>query len=108
MPFVLIERTPPVIPGQLQQWYALSVSDRQEKTRRVYAPPAELLVIEGQFQSGEMILAGSDLTSTGQKRLVRGIWKPVSDGVRETAVTSLDSGKSWQTCFDLIFRPHHP
>jgi hypothetical protein len=68
----------------------------------------ELLIIEGQFQSGEMILAGSDLTSTGQKRLVRGIWKPVSGGVRETAVISLDSGKSWQPWFDLIFRPHHP
>jgi len=31
---------PPVIPGQLQKWYALSVSDRQQKTRGVFAPPA--------------------------------------------------------------------
>jgi hypothetical protein len=69
----------------------------------------ELLIIEGQFRSGEMTLSGSDLTSTGQKREVRGVWKPLPDGsVRETAVTSLDSGKSWQPWFDLIFRPHRP
>lgn len=66
----------------------------------------ELLIIEGKFQSGEMVLSGSDLTSTGQKREVRGTWKPVHDGVRETAVTSLDAGKTWQPWFDLIFRPH--
>jgi hypothetical protein len=32
--------TPPVIPRQLQKWYALSVSDRQEKNPGDYAPPA--------------------------------------------------------------------
>jgi hypothetical protein len=68
----------------------------------------ELLVIEGQFKSGEMVLSGSDLTPSGQPRQVRGTWKPVDGGVRETAVTSLDAGKTWQPWFDLIFRPHKP
>jgi hypothetical protein len=68
----------------------------------------ELLIIEGKFQDGQMVLSGSDLTPAGQKRQVRGIWKPVDGGVRETAFTSLDAGKTWQPWFDLIFRPHTP
>jgi ketosteroid isomerase-like protein len=66
----------------------------------------ELLVIEGKFEAGQMVLSGSDLTSTGQPRRVRGIWKPVERGVRETAVTSFDGGNTWKPWFDLIFRPH--
>lgn len=66
----------------------------------------ELLMIEGQFQNGEMTLSGSDRTPRGEKRLVRGVWKPVEGGVRETAVTSLDDGKTWKPWFDLIFRAH--
>jgi ketosteroid isomerase-like protein len=67
---------------------------------------SELLEIEGKFQSGEMVLSGSDLTATGEKREVRGVWKPVEGGVRETAATSLDGGNTWKPWFDLIFRPH--
>jgi hypothetical protein len=66
----------------------------------------ELLEIEGKFQSGEMVLSGSDLAPTGERREVRGVWKPVEGGVRETAVTSLDGGNTWKPWFDLIFRPH--
>jgi ketosteroid isomerase-like protein len=66
----------------------------------------ELLTIEGQFEAGQMVLVGSDLTSTDQARQVRGTWKPVEGGIRETAVASLDSGKTWQPWFDLMFRPH--
>jgi ketosteroid isomerase-like protein len=66
----------------------------------------ELLTIEGKFEAGQMVLAGSDLTSTGQPRQVRGTWKPVEGGIQETAVTSLDAGKTWQPWFDLLFRPH--
>ncbi len=66
----------------------------------------ELLVIEGTFASGAVMLRGVDHTSTGAPRLVRGTWKPVPGGVRETAFRSLDDGKTWQPWFDLIFRPH--
>ncbi|MGB2672388.1 MAG: hypothetical protein WCA94_20655 [Candidatus Acidiferrum sp.] len=68
----------------------------------------ELLIIEGKFESGEMVLSGSDLTPTGQHRQVRGTWKPVDGGVRETAVVSTDGGKTWQPWFDLMFQPHKP
>jgi hypothetical protein len=68
----------------------------------------ELLIIEGKFESGEMVLSGSDLTPNGQHRQVRGTWKPADGGVRETAVVSTDAGKTWQPWFDLMFRPHKP
>jgi hypothetical protein len=68
----------------------------------------KLMVIEGTFQSGQMTMAGHDRTADGKKQEFRGVWKAVQDGVRETAVTSLDSGKTWQPWFDMIFRPHKP
>jgi hypothetical protein len=65
----------------------------------------KLLTIEGSLQSGEMVLSGVERTADGKEKLVRGVWKPVSGGVRETAVTSLDNGKTWTQWFDLMFRP---
>lgn len=66
----------------------------------------KLLVIEGGMQNGAMVLSGADHTSTGKQELVRGVWKPVTGGVRETAVTSSDGGKTWSPLFDIIFRSH--
>ena len=68
----------------------------------------ELLVIEGRVEAGAMVLSGVDLTGDGKQRHVRGIWKPEDGGVRETAVTSTDEGKTWKPWFDLIFHPHKP
>lgn len=64
-----------------------------------------LVLIEGKVEANEMILGGEDY-ATGS--LVRGTWKPIDGGVRETAVRSLDGGKSWQPWFDLMFRPQRP
>ncbi len=68
----------------------------------------KLLVIEGGIENGEMILSGQDRTPDGKPRLVRGVWKPVKEGVRETATTSTDGGKTWSLWFDMLFRPHRP
>ena len=64
-----------------------------------------LLTIEGNMRGDEMVLEGTDHTANGKERKVRGIWKPVSGDVRETAVTSTDGGKTWIPWFDLMFRP---
>jgi hypothetical protein len=56
----------------------------------------ELLVIEGSFTHGVMVLTGADRTLDGGERRVRGIWKPQGAGVRETAITSTDGGKTWK------------
>ncbi len=66
----------------------------------------EMLEIEGGLQAGEMVLSGVDHTADGKERHVRGSWKPVNGGVRETAVTSTDGGRTWKPWFDLLFRSH--
>jgi len=40
----------------------------------------------------------------GSTTLIRGAWKRLGDGVRETAETSRDAGKTWYPLFDLVFR----
>jgi hypothetical protein len=75
-------------------WHQTWVTDR-----------GRLLVIEGKFRAGAMVLEGEDRTAYGQKREVRGIWRPTKGGVRETAFTSMDGGKTWKLWFDLTFRP---
>jgi len=60
------------------------------------------------MHGSEMVLSGTDRTTDGKTRYVRGTWKPVSGGVREVAVTSIDGGKTWKPWFDLMFRPAVP
>lgn len=62
-----------------------------------------LLVIEGKFEGGKMILSGQN---PAKGALVRGEWKPENGNVRESAVTSTDGGQTWKPWFDLVFRPH--
>jgi hypothetical protein len=65
----------------------------------------ELLLLDGTFQDGEIVLSGHDIEN-GRPTEIRGTWKSENGGVRETAVRSLDNGKTWQPWFDLILRPH--
>jgi hypothetical protein len=90
------------------QGESFSIYDASRKTwhQSWVTNRGELLVIEGEFKNGEMVLSGADRTTDGKERRVRGVWKPVDGGVRETAVTSTDGGKTWEPWFDLGFRPH--
>lgn len=65
----------------------------------------KLLLLDGKFAKGTMVLTATEHIS-GSERQVRGTWKPVRAGVRETAVTSVNGGKTWDPWFDLLFRPH--
>jgi hypothetical protein len=66
----------------------------------------KLLVIEGKFRNGEMVLSGVEHTTDGKAKQVRGTWKAVAEGVRETAFVSTNEGKDWEPWFDLVFRTH--
>jgi hypothetical protein len=68
----------------------------------------QLLIIEGGLQGDRMVLTGIDRGADGKSRLIRGIWTGVTGGVRETAETSSDDGKTWKPFFDIVFRPHKP
>jgi ketosteroid isomerase-like protein len=64
----------------------------------------QLLMIEGKMQGDAMVLSGTYRDANGKRAVARGTWKRVPDGVRETAVTSADGGKTWKPWFDLLFR----
>lgn len=65
-----------------------------------------LLTIEGRFQDNSLTLQGSQLSADGREEKLRGTWAPGDGGVRETAQTSADGGKTWRPLFDITFRPH--
>ena len=68
----------------------------------------QLLVLEGRIKDESMVLSGAYPGAPGVPARIRGIWKRVEDGVRETAETSEDGGKTWKPLFDLVFRRHLP
>jgi hypothetical protein len=76
------------------QWQQTWVSNR-----------GQIVLIQGNLQDQSMVLGGTDHSPAG-RRLVRGVWSPEKNGVRETAERSSDDGKSWAPWFDLSFRPH--
>src|SRR5262249_27507058 len=65
-----------------------------------------LLQIDGNFQGDGLTLQGSRLGANGRREIVRGVWRPQGEGVREIAHTSSDGGATWQPWFDILFRPH--
>ena len=68
----------------------------------------QLLLIEGRTEGDRVVLNGDYSAAAGKPAIIRGVWRPVEDGVRETAETSEDGGKSWKPLFDLVFRKHAP
>jgi ketosteroid isomerase-like protein len=66
----------------------------------------QILLLDGGVQGDAFVLSATEHLRDGRQKLVRGTWKQVEGGVRETAVTSLDDGKFWKPWFDLMFRPH--
>jgi ketosteroid isomerase-like protein len=67
----------------------------------------QIVFIHGNPKGDAMVLSGTDHRASG-RRLVRGVWKPEAAGVRETAETSTDEGKTWTPWFDLSFRKRTP
>lgn len=65
-----------------------------------------LLVIEGRMEGKRLVMYGDTRNADGQPLRLRAAWWPVAGGVRELAETSADAGKSWNTLFDITFRPH--
>jgi hypothetical protein len=92
--------------GHSGQSFTIYDASRQVWHQTWVTNRGQLLVVEGKIQNGEVVLSGVDRLAGGKKRNVRGVWKPVNAGVRETAQTSTDGGKTWKLWFDLVFRPH--
>jgi hypothetical protein len=103
--------------GIREQYYGTSGSSGESLS--MYDPSAgewqqtwvsnrgQIVVIHGSLKGGAMTLSGID-HSEDERRLVRGVWKPESGGVRETAERSSDEGKTWTPWFDLSFHKRAP
>jgi hypothetical protein len=65
----------------------------------------ELILLDGGLEGDRMVLTGTVTDKAGKKSLLRGTWIPGREGVRETAVSSTDGGKSWTPAFDILLRP---
>jgi hypothetical protein len=66
----------------------------------------QLLTLEGVREGDRIVLKGSNLGEGGKPVSMRAAWIPGKDGIRETAESSSDGGKSWKAMFDIVFRPH--
>ncbi|MEP6995265.1 MAG: DUF1579 family protein [Acidobacteriota bacterium] len=64
----------------------------------------DLLQIDGRFDRDTLTLQGPRVGPDGRVQIVRGVWKPQGDGVREIADRSSDGGKTWQPWFDISFK----
>jgi hypothetical protein len=78
-----------------RQWHQSWVTNR-----------GDLLVLDGHLANGTMTFEGQHPTGSGRRELVRVVWQPSGRDVQETAMHSLDGGKTWQPVFDIVFKPH--
>jgi ketosteroid isomerase-like protein len=81
--------------ASLKTWHQSWVTNR-----------GQTLLLDGALRGDEVVLNATEHMLDGTSKLIRGTWKPVDGGVRETAVTPLDEGKTWKPWFDLMFPPH--
>ena len=76
--------------GDTQQWHQSWVDNS-----------GSLLMIEGEFTSGSMILSGETTDAQGLTVLNRITWTPhTADSVQQVWETSTDAGTTWTTAFD--------
>lgn len=92
--------------GHQGQSFSIFDASRQVWHQSWVTNNGQLLVVEGGMRAGAMVLSGADRTANGKERRVRGVWKVANEGVRESATRSTDGGVTWQSWFDLLFRPH--
>ena len=65
-----------------------------------------IMVIVGNFKDGALVLEGEVHLKDGSSVMQRITWKAQDKGVREFAVVSKDSGKTWAPAFDVLFLKH--
>ncbi len=63
-----------------------------------------LLVIEGGWKDGAMVMSGTSTSRAGEQVLNRITWTPKdADHVRQLWEVSLDGGRHWKTVFDGLY-----
>ena len=62
-----------------------------------------IMVLTGNFSNGSLVLEGDVHLVDGRSVMQRITWKAEGNGVRESAVSSRDGGKTWAPAFDVLF-----
>lgn len=62
-----------------------------------------IMVLWGSLKDGALILEGEVHLQNGKSVMQQITWKAQGKGVRESAVTSKDNGKTWVPAFDVLF-----
>ena len=65
-----------------------------------------LLLLDGTFADGRMVLTADERRPDGSPGLIRGTWWRQGRDVRQKAERSADGGKTWTPAWDILFRPH--
>ena len=65
-----------------------------------------IMAITGTFKDGALIMEGEAHLADGRTVTQRITWQAQGQGVRESAVLSKDSGKTWTSAFDVLFLRH--
>ena len=92
--------------GHMGQSFTMYDAPRRTWHQSWVTNRGQLLLLDGGLQEGAIVLSAVEHTADGSDRQVRGTWKAMTGGVRETAVRSSDGGRTWTPWFDLMFRPH--
>lgn len=67
-----------------------------------------IMVLRGTFKDDVLVLEGDVHLQNGTSVMQRITWKVQGDGVRESAVSSKDGGKTWAPAFDVLFLKRKP
>ncbi|HEU5041669.1 MAG TPA: hypothetical protein VFT84_12640 [Gemmatimonadales bacterium] len=67
-----------------------------------------LLLLDGEFRNGRMVLTAEERRPDGGRALLRGTWWSEGGNVRQKAARSTDGGTRWSPAWDILFRPHTP
>jgi len=92
--------------GEVGESFTIYDASRQIWHQTWVTNNGQLLALEGRFAGHELTLQGIKTLVDGKRELIRGVWKPQLNAVRETAYVSKDGGKTWTMDFDILFKRH--
>ena len=64
----------------------------------------QLLQVDGRMDGDALVFEGTNPGAEGRPTTIRVVFRPDKAGVRQTARTSTDGGKTWAQLFDMVFR----
>jgi hypothetical protein len=64
----------------------------------------QLLMVDGRMDGDALVFEGTNPGPDGRPAAIHVVFRPDARGVRQTARTSTDGGKTWTPLFDMVFR----